>query len=189
MVGGKLISVALLGVLSWFPAAAQEVADWGTIGGWKIKVDRTLGDGCFAMQVYERGTVVRIGFDVSKSRIYLFFGHDSWKSLEVGKLYPVRIVFDGGTKYDGEMRGTRLGTVVFLAHRQVSPDFVKDFMERSGMQIFYEGNQIANLSLRNTYAAVSEVMNCQRELGFASKKADPFSSGSSPARSTDPFSR
>jgi hypothetical protein len=174
-------------------ASAQDTADWGQVGGWRIKVDRTIGDGCFAMQVYEGGTVVRIGFDIAQQHIYLFFGDDDWTSLEEGKTYPIRVVFDGSESYDGEMSGVRLGNVVFLNHSQIGTDFVKDFMERDVMQIFYRGSQIANLSLRNTYAAVSEIIHCQRELGFASRNgggsgSDPFSQGSRPKAVSDPFS-
>lgn len=171
-------------------------AKWGKVGGWEIRVDRSLGDGCFAVQFFERGTVVRIGFDVKNQKIYVFFGHTDWKSLEVGKVYPVRIVFDGTKSYDGELRGQRIGddSIVFLAHRNLSSAFVKDFMERSGMQVFYRGERIANLSLANTFAAVSEVMNCQRELGAATRSSggqgggsDPFAASPGSRGSKDPF--
>jgi hypothetical protein len=189
-----IASIALLPA----PTMSQEVAKWGQVGGWRVLVDRTLGDGCFAMQVFERGSVLRIGFDVVNQRIYLFFGHDNWKSLEVGKVYSLRIVFDGGaSSYNGEMKGSTIGDggVVFLAHKDLSTAFVKDFMERTNMQVFYRGEQIGHLSLRNTYAAVTEVLNCQKELGFNSAKdpststpaADPFAK--SPRSSKDPFAR
>src|SRR5262245_61364247 len=55
-------------------AESNNTAKWGQVGGWQIKVDRTAGDGCFAMQVFERGTVVRIGIDVSNKALYLIFG-------------------------------------------------------------------------------------------------------------------
>jgi hypothetical protein len=111
--------------------------------------------------------------------------------LEVGKIYPVRIIFDGVSSYNGEMKGFRLvGGAMVLVHRNLSGDFVRDFMQRNGMRLFYQGNQIANLSLRNTYAAVDEVYNCQKEFGFgsgSSRETDPFSSSSGGGRSPDPF--
>lgn len=184
----------LILILPSFASAAPDggtSVKWGQVGGWEIRVDRTLGDGCFAFQSFDRGTVVRIGFDVSNQKIYLIFGHANWKSLEVGKVYPVRIVFDGTTPYEGQLRGQRVGdsTIVFLAHRNLSTAFVKDFMERSGMQVFYRGERIANLSLANTFAAVSEVMNCQRELGTATRGggSDPFAASPGAKGGRDPF--
>lgn len=191
-VAAGLLALAF-GVLPSLPAAHAETGDtakWGQVGSWQIRVDRTVGNGCFAMQVFERGTVVRIGVDVESNRIYLVFGHDNWKSLEEGKTYPVRVVFDGVSSYDGEMKGQRLGSVIFLTHRDLSTGFVRDFMQRNGMQVFYRGQQIANLSLANTYAAVAEVMNCQKELfasGAAGAPRDPFARTPSSGGRKDPF--
>jgi hypothetical protein len=170
---------------------AQKPAKWAQVGGWDIRVDQSVGNGCFAMQTYEDGTVVRMGVDVSQQRIYLLFLNDAWKSLEVGKIYPVRIVFDGASAYNGNMKGHRLaGGATVLSHSNLSSEFVKDFMQRNGMRIYYQGSSIANLSLRNTYAAMAEVLNCQKELGFgsgSSRDSDPFSSSSGGGRPRDPF--
>jgi hypothetical protein len=169
--------------------AESETAKWGQVGGWVIRVDRSVGDGCFAVQVFERGTIVRIGLDITSKRVYLFIGHNEWKSLEVGKLYPVRVVFDGVKSYNGEMKGQTLGHTVFLVHRDLSADLIKDFMERNGMEVFYRGERIANLSLRNTYAAIAEVINCQKELAAAgpAPREDPFASAPTAPRDQDPF--
>lgn len=187
-----LCSLALAAVaVSPARAEASDVANWATVGGWSIKVDRTLGDSCFAFAPYEGGTVLRIGVDAQKEKIYFLVGHDGWKSLEEGKIYPVRIVFDGAKDYQGEMRGHRINGFVVLAHRDLSTDFVRDFMQRNGMEIFYRGAKIASLSLRNTFAAVREVINCQREIGFSgsgstNRRSDPFVSTPGPG-SRDPF--
>jgi hypothetical protein len=171
-----------------FEVLAQKPPKWAEVGGWEIRVDSSVGNGCFAMQLYEDRTVVRIGVDIEQNRIYLFFANEEWKSLEQGKLYPVRIVFDGVSTFNGEMHGHRLsGGTMVLAHRNLSSDFVKDFMQRNGMRIYYQGSQIANLSLRNTYAAVAEVYNCQKEFGFGSRQSDPFSSSSGGRSTRDPF--
>src|SRR5262249_15597105 len=101
--------------------------------------------------------------------------------------------FDGAKTYNGEMRGEPLGKTVFLIHRDLSADFVKDFMQRNGMEVFYRGERIANLSLQNTYAAVAEVANCQRDFGLGKPTSgrtvgqnDPFASAPS-SSGRDPF--
>lgn len=190
-----VVMAALLQVLISSAARSDtgETAKWGQVGGWDIRVDRTVGDGCFAMQVFERGTIVRIGFNVASRAIYLVFGHDDWKSLEEGKRYPVVIRFDNSQDYNGEMRGERLGKAIFLVHHNLNADFLKDFMARNTMEIFYRGDSIARVSLQNTFAAVGEVTKCQREIGMAGGKPrsqDPFSG--TPAnrgadRGVDPF--
>lgn len=170
-----------------FEVLAQKAPRWAQVGGWEIRVDSSVGNGCFAMQQYDDGTVARIGVNVGQKSVYLLFLNDAWKSLEVGKLYPVRIVFDGVSTYDGDMKGHQLaGGSLVLAHNNLSTEFVRDFMQRNAMHIYYHGNRIAALSLRNTYAAVAEVINCQKEIGVGPRDSDPFSSsGAGPNR--DPF--
>ena len=74
-------------------------------------------------------------------------------------------------------------------HRNLSTDFVKDFMQRNSMRLYYQGTSIANLSLRNTFLAVAEVLSCQKEFGFKSnapRNADPFPSNGG-GGNRDPF--
>lgn len=184
-----VLLLALIGIAASGPAWADkgDTATWGKVGGWSIMVDRTLGDGCFAYTVYDRGTVARLGIDVQSGAFYVLVGHAEWKSLEEGKLYAVRTVFDGAKSYKGEMKGQRVGGMIFLAHRNLSSDFVKDFMQRNGIEIFYQEKRIASLSLKDSYAALAEVINCQKEFGFAKKDTgnDPFVKAPAPSR--DPF--
>jgi hypothetical protein len=163
--------LALIGLAAPVPALADkgDTATWGKVGGWSIMVDRTIGDGCFAFTVYERGTVARLGIDVQSGAFYVLVGHPEWKSLEDGKLYAVKTVFDGVKSYTGEMKGQRVGGMTFLAHRNLSSEFVKDFMQRNGVEIFFRDQRIASLSLKDSYAAFAEVLNCQKEFGFAKR--------------------
>jgi len=183
-----LLSLFGIAIASTAMADKDETAHWGKVGGWEIRVDRTIGDGCFAMAIYELGTVARLGIDVESGAYYVFIGNGNWKSLEEGKIYAVRSVFDGVKSYNGEMEGRRLGDMIFLAHRDLSSDFVRDFMQRNGMELFYRGTRIASLSLKDSYAAFAEVLNCQKEFGFAKKgggRNDPFVRAPSTGR--DPF--
>src|SRR5262249_20602608 len=144
----------------------NETGKWGKVGGWEVRVDQSLGHGCFAMQLYEDGTVIRVGFNISTRTIYFTLGNPAWRSLEAVKVFRMRFVFDDQKPYDGELTGRQFGSegMVFLDHSNVSYEFTKDFMERSGVRVYYRGSQITHLSLRNTYAAISEVMNCQKEM-------------------------
>ncbi len=143
---------------------AQSTVKWGQVGGWDIRVDRSVGNGCFAMQGYQDGTVLRIGFNMNAGSFYFTVGNAAWQALQPGAVYPVAFVFDNGSQYRGEMRGVQFGSSVFLLHNSISADFARDFMQRETMRIFYRGAQIAHLSMRNTYAAITEVANCQRVL-------------------------
>ena len=185
-------AIAALGSMLLSGAAiAQDAAKWGQVGGWAIRVDRSVGNGCFALQVYDNGTIIRLGFNMDRKAIYLMLGNQAWNSLEVGKRYRMSFVFDGVDRYNGELVATALANgTVLLDHDNVSADFTKAFMERNTVQIYYQGSRIGNFSLSNTYAAITEVVNCQRELagsgGGGQSVSDPFQRGGT---RSDPFSR
>jgi hypothetical protein len=171
------------------PATAKgdETAAWGQVGAWEVRVDRTTDNGCFAVASYDDGTTARVGINKKWDALYVLLRNRDWTSLEAGKLYPVKFVFDGIGTYDGELQGLKLGNTVYLVHHNLSPDFIKDFMQRNRMEVFYRGTSIARLSLKDTYAAFLEVLNCQKEFGFSASKSggDPFSERPTPTR--DPF--
>jgi len=182
----RSMAVVLCSLMAGVTAHAQ-TAQWGQVGGWQIRVDRSVGDGCFAVQEFEGDTIVRIGYDAEKKRVYLLFTDDDWSSLQEDKVYPVRLVFDGGSSFNGEMTGLKLGKTIWLAHRNVSSDLVQAFMERSTMKIFYNGTQIAHLSLRNTYAALMEVVTCQQAMNTGTASGKPAAPIVPPPKSSDPF--
>ena len=173
-------------------AVAQNTAEWGQVGGWKIRVDRTIGNGCFAYQTYQDGSLIRLGFNPESKTIYFLLGNASWQSLEAGKKYQITFEFDSVDRYDGELVGTTVGDnkTVFLDHNNVSLQFTEAFMQRNVMRVYYQNSRIASLSLANTYAAVAEVLNCQSQFNGSNggqNVSDPFRSGG--GTRTDPFSR
>ena len=192
------ITAAMLVVAAAVPAVAADdtaaggTAAWGKVGGWQIRVDRSIGDGCFALQGYSDGSVLRLGFDMTRKAIYLVVGNDKWRSIELGKLYRIDFVFDGTTRYSGDFRGARLGAGVFLVGTSLTLDFTRDFMQRNAVRIYYHGALISSLSLRNTYAAVGEVIHCQQEIAASGSSggrrigsATPFAGD--PVTAGDPF--
>jgi len=179
-----LLSILSMGAVV-APAAAKDNAApaWGQVGGWNIRVDPTFGNGCFATQSYEDGTGIRLGIDANSQSLYIMLANPAWKSLEAGKTYPVRFVFDQASTYDSELAGGPWGDTVVLGRVGLSADFVRDFMERTGLRVYYRGAPIAQLSLRNTYAALAEVAKCQAEMR-------PAGAGNAAVRpASDPFSR
>jgi hypothetical protein len=185
----------LLGMFAAPALSETKTAEWGQVGSWAIRVDQTLGNGCFASQLYEDGTYLRMGFDQKKQSIFILFGNPAWRSLEAGKMYQITFLFDDQKKYTGEMNGILFIGKVFLDHSNLSADFAKDFMQRSTVRVSYRGSQITHLSLRYTYAAMAEVLNCQKELtglggqGGSTQTSDPFAGNSRSDRSGDPFAR
>lgn len=152
------------------PAASrddQAAEEWGQVGGWQIRVDREAVKGCFALQGYEDGTAVRLGIGAGTNSIYLLLGNMAWESLEAGRTYPLRFVFDDITKYESDLVGYALGPLVVLADPNVSAAFMADFAQRSSVRIYFGDQSIAHLSLRGAFDALVEVVLCQKATSAA----------------------
>lgn len=180
-----LLSALLIGAFVQTAAGANHrIARWGQVGGWYIGVDRAYGDSCFAAQDYQDGTSLLIGFDMKKRTIYFMLANDGWRSLEADRVYPVQLVFDEQKRYADKLATFVWEDRVVLGHHDVSGDFARDFMERGSLRIFRQGTLMAHLSLRNTYAALAQAVDCQKEM-LAARGAS--NSGMRPA--SNPFTR
>jgi hypothetical protein len=127
-------------------------------------VDPTMGNGCFAYSAYQRGSVVRIGIDKADGKIYLLFGNTNWRTMEAGKRYDVVFLFDGTSRYTGDVTVKQMESATFLLHNNISADFARDFAARNNLQIFWGERTILNVSLANTTMAVNEVIRCQQQV-------------------------
>jgi hypothetical protein len=179
-----LLSILSMGAFaapafSWndgMPAYAQ-------VGGWQVRVDPAVGNGCFASQYYEDGTGIKLGIDPERHNLYLILGNLAWTSLEEGKTYRLRFVFDQAKAYDSDLEAGALGDWVVLGRSGLGTDFMTDFAESTGVRIDYRGAPIAHLSLRNAHAALTEMTKCQ-------KKMESSGGNSASVRpASDPFSR
>jgi hypothetical protein len=154
-----LLSILSMGAFaapafSWndgMPAYAQ-------VGGWQVRVDPAVGNGCFASQ---------------------------YTSLEEGKTYRLRFVFDKAKAYDSDLEAGPLGDWVVLARSGFGTDFVTDFVESTGVRIDYRGAPVAHLSLRNARAALTAMTRCQQEL----ERAGGGGNSAAVRPASDPFAR
>lgn len=184
-----VVSFAAAALLSGTVAAvAEESPLWAEVGGWDVRIDRTLNDGCFAIAYYEGGSVFRIGLNMIDRSGYVVVGNTNWKSLEEGKEYDIRFQFGNEEPWDAVAE-------VFagknLMARFEDPDFLHEFAKKHTVRVFYRNKEIAGLKLKGSYKALREVLSCQEAITEASnsgpdKRRDPFRPDRvSPA--TDPF--
>ena len=86
-----------------------------------IRVDPGFGNGCFASQSYEDDTGIRAGHRCREARPPLHPGNPAWKSLEDGKSYPLRFVFDRAKTYDFDLPAAAWGGMVVLDRAALEP--------------------------------------------------------------------
>ena len=165
----KVVLAAVAAALvfaSVLPANAAGPSAWryGEVGGWDIMVDPTIGNGCFAFSAYERGSLVRIGIDKADGKIYLVFGNSNWRAMEVGKGYRLEFVFDGYSRYTGDVTVKEMSGYTFLSHNNISVEFARDFANRNGLEILWGNRSLLKISLSNTAAAISAIVRCQEQV-------------------------
>jgi hypothetical protein len=180
-----LLSILSMGAFGT-PAFSQDSGTpaYAQVGGWQVRVDPAVGNGCFASQYYEDGTGIRLGIDPDRQKLYLILGNPAWTALEEGKTYKLRFAFDQANTYDSDLAAGPLGDRVVLARSGLGTDFVMDFVESTGVRVDYRGAPIAHLSLRNARAALTEMTRCQKAMDSAGG-----GNSASVRPASDPFSR
>jgi hypothetical protein len=175
-------------------AASEDTALWGSAGGWNIRVDRTVGNGCYAVAAFEGDTIVRIGFAPSGGTAYLMLGDKDWTSLEVGKEYDILITFDSESPWTAPATADRLsdGTST-LTSTFSEGEFFYEFARKHGMRVTFNNKEVLFVSLKGSVLATAELLRCQTALndaagGRPNTDGDPFAAPP-PARPrpADPF--
>lgn len=189
------IAGALIGLLvGATPTWAAAPGKWGKVAGWDILIDQTLGNGCFIFNVFEDGTVLRLGFNPSKDNAYVMVGNLNWKSIEKGKEYDITFRMGRTQSWKVTATGIYLDEVPLLAAVTDNFKFLLDIAKKRSIAVMYQGNRIANLSLKGTFAAISEMVRCQQKIGTSggggASTDDPFAEGKDKAPdSNDPFAK
>src|SRR5258706_3125855 len=111
-----LLLVCGLNCIAISGAHAQETVLWRAVGQWQIRVDKSLGYGCFLLGSYTQGTVLRIGIDQQNGNGYVMVGNVAWRSLRVGNQYDLALRFDNSSPWRGKAAARRIGSrdMVFL---------------------------------------------------------------------------
>jgi hypothetical protein len=188
---GLLLSACIGLIVS--PASGEDSISWTPpeVNGWFIAVDTTVGNGCFIYSIFEGDTYARIGFNPQMSSFYLLVGDLDWNSIEAGKEYNIELQMGQRPSWTAPAIGGRLGDVPNLIVTSRDPAFVDEFARQHYIRVWYEGREVANLSLEGSAAAIDEMLRCQQainEYGGSATPAsndDPFQQRSS----KDPFAR
>lgn len=141
--------------------------------------------------IYENGTFLRIQIEENGQGLDFIIGDEDWLSLEIGKLYPLEVEFGNKVPWEGDADALFIGDTLPAIRLPVgsdnSVDFATELMQMTTVKVRYSGKELAHLSLRGSYAAMLEVLNCQENMNNRNNKNidDPFSL---PSAGDDPFS-
>jgi len=164
-------------------SAEQETALWKTVGAWDVYIDSTMQFQCFIATVYEDSTIFRVGFQEpgANAALYVALGNLNWASLEEGKDYDLILQIDNEASWTSPARAIKFGTMPALVISTSQVDFVEQLMRKHSLQVWFKGQQILNLSLKGSNAALNEMAACQTAV-------DAYVRGNRQANPKDPFS-
>jgi len=189
----RILLVMLFLLPSIRGAVADEVMpEFASVGGWSVRVDTSVGYGCFLVALYEEGSYLRIGLNPEDSKLHVFFGDDHWKSIEHGKKYDIAIRFGNESPWTATARGFSFDPPedepVLRVDMPLEADsltlFFKEFMEERSVGVYYDDDRILLLSLEDSSQATSKLFECQEAM--AALNSDPASEGK-PTSENDPF--
>lgn len=165
------------------PVTAQESTFWKSVGNWEVSIDKTIGNGCYAVASWTGGTVLRIGLNPQKDNFYMLIGNDSWTSLENDQKYDVSIQFDSRPRWDVSATGLQFnpGETVYLHAQSSKFEFINEFKRGNRLKLSYGGKEIDVLKLNGSSRAFAEVEACQKATNAATApETDPFATSSAP---------
>jgi hypothetical protein len=190
MIGRATLMSVLLAFLA-VSAGAETMPLWKRVGQWQVRVDTSVGYGCFILAEFEKGSVFRIGWSETDKTAYLMLANTAWASLEVGKEYELRLQFDNAPAWRVPATVMLIGGARTLMSTFNEAEFIMELARKQHLDIHYRNRAVTRLFLTGSYAAVLEMFSCQkviREAGLGSGgRRDPFASR--PAASSDPFAR
>lgn len=143
-------------------AFAQPFETWGTSGDWSIKVDTSVGNGCFIERQTPEDLKIRLGYLPDRVGAFISASSVEWSDLEVGSAQTVTMFLDDAV-FAGETElfqdGDAYGGLSFFNN----PDFLKEFAKKRSMTIVDPNGDKARFDLTGTANALKSLDKCQTQ--------------------------
>ena len=147
--------------------------EYGSVGGWKIYVDDSLGNGCFASGGYDDGLAIRLGYDARNSlSFYIMLVSNAWKSITSGTTYSAALQLDSNDPWSGNFMGIDTEGSKGLYINVPRNEFLSELSKAKAFRLYYKGRQIDNGQLPDIGSVVNSLQECQSRQTLQS---DPFS--------------
>lgn len=143
------------------PAAVAEL--WRRVGSWAVWAVRSESY-CF-LSSQTSGPEIFVGYN-KKHVLNVALTHQAWRSLEVGKTYPMTVQIDDQL-HAGVMNAWMRpnGASIVLGRDFDDEDqarrFLQDFQRGSQLTVIYEGRRLASYVLQASQIAGEELVRCQ----------------------------
>lgn len=144
-------------------SSSSDTYKYGNVESWGVYVDKTLGNACFVIAEYERGTVLRVGFQNNRNTNgMILFGHNSWSSLVSGQEYELTAKFGSYAEWSLPTTAIDMGGTIFLKSVFSDQNFWTEFAKADSLSLTYKGKSVAMLRLTNSSRALDMMIECQK---------------------------
>lgn len=173
-----LVCIAALGPVPGATAAEGLLAideEIGQVRGWDIGVNTAAGS-CIAKARYEDRTTVWFGFG-ENGKGFFALSNARWRSIDEGKSYELNLLARGAGRWRGTFSGGSVGDEHSLLATSLKESFMVDIARAGGIEVRYQDKTITRLSLSGSMAALTAVLDCQKELERGDRRP-PVTAGS-----------
>ena len=132
-----------------------------TIGNWHVRVDLTVKGGCYAFVGYEEDTLLRLSIMPQKDAVVMYLSNWRWRSMRDGQNYKLLIRFDNYEPWTVDANSLLMGDDPALSFDVTNREFFDEFSTSEVLNVSYNDQSIANLSLSNTRDVLSSLTTCQ----------------------------
>ncbi|WP_337267521.1 hypothetical protein [Oryzifoliimicrobium ureilyticus] len=189
------VAAALALSLFAVPAMAQsrDSTVWKKVGNWIIAPDSSLGGSCYMTTSFNSGVILRIGFNLptGPAPLHMVVASPSWKSIKPDKVYDVALQLDKNPMWKTRATGMAFPASKALIMPIGDMRFVMEIVKKNYLKVFFGGDMIAQMSLKNSSTASTEMARCNavsaRPQAPATAQGDPFAPPGGASKSEDPF--
>lgn len=182
----RMLAIVMVGTMFAGGALAEDTVVWGRgeVRGWKTAVDRTIGNGCFIYSYFEGNSFLRLGVNPQTETVYMLLGDSDWQSITEDQEYQIELQMGRKSKWNASAIGGVLDGMPSLLVTATDLTFLRELSSQSNVRAWFGRNEIANISLRGSAAAIDEMIRCQNWMD--KNGGDPFASATT---TKDPFKK
>lgn len=138
--------------------------------GWQLYVDHTANDGCY-INKETPAMAFRVQHDPSDGRVYAIIMSRTWKSLDDGKTYPLKLAFDKKPIWDVSAVAFTNRVAKGLTFWVNDFDFIAELSESHFLTILTGDKLVGSVNLSGSARALEMLATCKLEM---EKAKDPF---------------
>jgi hypothetical protein len=135
------------------------------VRGWTVAANRQR-NACSITTEFEDGLVIGSGIDASRAQgqAYMLFAHPKWSFVKPGARYDVRMMFNGGKRWNGVAEGVQINKIFGVAIEAVKTEFIVDFAQKTAVGLTIDRRDFGRYNLYGTLVGLNAAIDCTKDV-------------------------